>query len=125
MNPLQRLAACFQLTAMVAAMIVWALHFVVVYAVVGLHCDRPLTLARQPAGLWLLLSTLLALAVAVAIGIAAWRRWRRASRTASARERFMSIVTGTLALIALLAIGMTALPMLLQPSCLGWGAHGH
>ena len=124
MNPLHGFAARFPLTAMVAAMIVWALHFVLVYAVVGLHCERPLTLSRQPAGLWLLLSTLLALATAVAIGSAAWRRWRRGSRTASARERFMTAIAGTLAVIALLAIGMAALPMLLQPSCLGWGAHG-
>jgi len=126
MSALRGLAERFPLTAMIAAMIVWAVHFVLVYAIVGLHCERPLTLARAPAALWLLLSTVLALATALAIGIAARQRWNRfGAKTASPRERFMTAVAGTLAVIALLAIGMTAVPMLLQPSCLGWGAHGH
>ena len=126
MNALRRLAERFPLTSMVGAMIVWALHFVLVYALVGLHCERPLTLARQPAVIGLLASTLLALIATIAIGVSAGRRWRsRGESAAETGERFISAVTGTLAVIALIAIGMVALPMLLQPSCLGWGTHGH
>jgi hypothetical protein len=125
-NVLRALALRFPLTAMISAIIVWALHFVLVYAVVGLSCERPFTLGRGGAGLWLVTATLLALAAVVGIGLAAlgvWRRERRHSDQAATRRRFMAAVAGLLAILSAIAIIMTVLPVVLLPSCDGFGVH--
>ena len=121
---LPAIAARFPLTSMIAAMIVWAVYFVAVYASVGLHCERPQALGAGPLQ-WLLgLSTLAALGVALLLGAAALLAWKRCDGHAGAangRLRFMAAVSGLLALIAVLAILMTALPILLLAPCPGWG----
>jgi amino acid transporter len=126
MNALRALALRFPLTAMISAIIVWALHFVLVYAVVGLSCERPFTLGRDAAGIWLVAATVLALAVVVAIGLAGFSMWRREhqdSDPASARRRFMAAVAAMLAVLSLIAIIMTVLPVFVLPSCDGFGVH--
>jgi hypothetical protein len=126
MNPLRTLALRFPLTAMISAIIVWALHFVLVYAVVGLGCERPFTLGRDTAGLWLLAGTLVALGAVVAIGLAAlgvWRRERRHSDPTATRRRFMAAVAGLLSMLSFFAILMTVLPVVMLPSCDGFGVH--
>jgi biotin transporter BioY len=125
-NALRALALRFPLTSMISAIIVWALHFVLVYAVVGLSCERPFTLGRQAAGIWLVAATLVALGAVVAIGLAAlsvWRRDHRHSDPAATRRRFMASVAGLLAMLSLIAIIMTVLPVFLLPSCDGFGVH--
>ena len=59
MNPLRRLAKRFPLTAMISPLITWALHFVLVYSVVGLHCARPWALGRMPAAMLLRMAAML------------------------------------------------------------------
>jgi hypothetical protein len=126
MNPLRTLALRFPLTAMISAIIVWALHFVLVYAVVGLGCERPFTLDRNAAGLWLVAGTLVALGAVLVIGVAAYRVWRRErghSDPTATRRRFMAAVAGLLAMLSFFAILMTVLPVAMLPSCDGFGVH--
>jgi hypothetical protein len=125
-NALRALALRFPMTAMISAIIIWALHFVLIYAVVGLSCERPFTLGRGAAAVWLAAGTLLALAAVAGIGLASlsvWRRDRRHADAAATRRRFMAAVAGLLAVLSMIAIIMTILPILLLPSCDGWGVH--
>lgn len=120
---MRRLIARFPLTATVSALIVWALHFVFVYAAVGLACERPQTLGRAGLDGALLLSTLLALAavaLAGAVGHACMRRTPGLEGDAARRRRFLGASALLLALLALLAILLVAAPMLLLPPCPGW-----
>jgi hypothetical protein len=127
---LRRLVLHFPLTAMISAMIVWALHFVFVYGAVGLACERPGLLGPQALMWWLGGSTLLALAAVGVIGLAGWTLWQRSGRLAGHagqadrqrrfRGRFMAGVAALLALLALISIAMVALPIVMQTPCSGW-----
>lgn len=120
-----RLTPHYPLVAVALPMAVWALHFVVVYSLVGLGCERGVLLqpvAMLPLLSWVLvLVTLLALATIAWLGWRAWRRWnqlgaQQASR-AQPRERFMRVVTLLLSLLAFIAVVFTAIPMFVLPPC--------
>lgn len=132
----------FRLVGMAAPMAVWALHFVLVYSLVGLGCEEGWHL-RRIAGLgvptpslltWsLLLATVTSLGVIAWLGARAWRGWRSlpvagepaASEPAAAesadalqrRHRFMSLATTIMALLAAIAVVFTTTPVFMLPSC--------
>jgi hypothetical protein len=114
--------------------VLWALHFVLVYALQGLACVEGWQHLRL-AGLagvtwWLLGLTLVILAAQVALGLRALRAWRSARRELARRKpgqvegkppathrRFTAAATAALALLAVMATCFTAIPILLLPIC--------
>lgn len=117
------------LTTMAAPMTVWALHFVVIYSLVGLACERGWTL-HVVAGLNILVWQLGLLCV-IALALLAWlaRRAARDVRHAAAersmpgpdvaakRRRFVARVTLALCLLAAVAVLFTTIPAFLVPTC--------
>ncbi|MDQ3268851.1 MAG: tellurite resistance TerB family protein [Pseudomonadota bacterium] len=121
----RRLTSHYPLTAVAVPMAVWAVHFVVVYSLVGLGCERGVllqTVAMLPLLSWVLvLVTLAALATIAWLGWRAWRRWsapgpEQAPRV-QPRERFMRLVTAMLAVLAFVAVVFTATPIFMLPPC--------
>lgn len=113
-----------RLTGIAAPLAVWALHFVLVYAMQGLACaqgwQRTPWAGREAVFWWLLLATLAA-AVAIAwLGLRGWRGWRvqcRAQDDGARRRRFATRLAMATAAIALLAVAFTATPIFLLPPC--------
>lgn len=117
-----------RLFAMVSPLLVWALHFVLVYSLVGLRCGAPPAwLARldaQALAWWLAAATLLALLAIAAIARHGWRSRDTGHGAAAAparpsreRERFVGTVMLLLALLAAIAVLFTTLPMLMLEPC--------
>jgi hypothetical protein len=85
-----KLAWARRLSGAVASLVVWSLHFVAVYALVGVGCARGWHLApiagSNALTFWLIAATIPALALIAWIG---WIGWRsiRASRAAAAHAR--------------------------------------
>jgi hypothetical protein len=77
-----------RLSGAVASLVVWSLHFVAVYALVGVGCDRGWHLAPLAGGnaltFWLLAATVPALALIAWVGWIGWRSMR-ATRAEAAR----------------------------------------
>jgi hypothetical protein len=119
-------------------LVVWSIHFVVVYALVGVGCEqgwnlRPL-LGSNALTVWLIAATVPALA---AIAWIAWagargvRHWHRESIRAAPqhqpatempigeakRWRFLAALTLALAVVAFVATAMTAVPIFMLPPC--------
>ncbi|MDQ3618081.1 MAG: hypothetical protein M3374_05115 [Pseudomonadota bacterium] len=147
----------YRLTGVATPMAVWALHFVVVYSLVGLGCEHGWHLQRVSGlsllGWTLLLATLVALGAIAWLGKRAWRGWNGAgdlsphnasengvpqngasrihpARHAPAphdppsaadalhrRQRFLSMATALLAMLAFIAVVFAAVPMFMLPSC--------
>ena len=109
----------------VSSLVVWALHFAVSYALVGIGCDagwQRLPFAGVNALTALLIAlTLPALALIAWIGWRGWRTYRRANPPGPseviARWRFLGLVTLAVAVLAFVSAVMTAVPMLLLPPC--------
>ncbi|MDQ3289202.1 MAG: hypothetical protein M3Q42_13305 [Pseudomonadota bacterium] len=120
-----RLTPHYPLIAVAVPMVVWALHFVIVYSLVGFGCERGVLLERfagLPVLSWLLIAvTLAALATIAWLGWHAWRCWNALSSEqlprAQPRERFMRLVTAMLALVAFIAVVFTATPVFMLPPC--------
>lgn len=117
-----------RLAGMVAPMVVWAVHFVVVYSVQGLACahgwQRTTFAGHAAVTWWLLLLTAASLAGAAAFGVRGWRAWREAragiGSGASADacfRRFTAGIAAVLSLVAVVAICFTAIPILLLQTC--------
>lgn len=115
----------YPLVAVAMPMAVWALHFVTVYSLVGLGCERGVLLQRfalLPLLTWVLvLVTLAALGAIAWLGWRAWRRWstldgEQAPRM-QPRERFMRLATALLAMLAFIAVVFTATPVFMLPPC--------
>ena len=124
----------WRLTGMALPLAVWAVHFLAVYIMQGLACGEDWQRERV-AGLelvswWLLLATLVALALIAWQGVRALRCRKlakfevRAARgvespvaSAARRRHFMSMLTALVALVAFIATSFTALPVLLLPPC--------
>ena len=115
----------YPLSALAAPMAVWAVHFVVVYSLVGLACDRGLLLRRVatlPLLTWILaLLTVAALALIAWLGWNALHRWRvlraSASTLGPSHEAFLRLATALLAMLAFIAVVFTATPMPMLPPC--------
>ncbi|MBX3725156.1 MAG: hypothetical protein KF823_04490 [Xanthomonadales bacterium] len=115
-----------RLTGMVLPMALWALHFVVVYSLVGLGCEHDWP-SRSLAGGNLLSVLLIALTAAflvvvAALGLRARRAWRRhaANQAGDPRQRrhaLIAMAATALAALAAIAIVFTATPALLLPPC--------
>lgn len=128
-----RWAGPYRLTLVAAPMAVWALHFVLVYSLAGLGCEHGWHLrnmvAANPLTWSLILATVVALGLLAGIGWHAWRSWRvqrdrsedgdgDGDGTLARRQRFMSLATAVLALLAAIAVSMTAIPVFMLPPCL-------
>jgi hypothetical protein len=114
------------LTRMSMPLVVWALHFVMVYSLQGLACARTLwrtPVAGQDAMTWVLWAlTVLALGVIALFGASALRVWRIAraqtdGRSGTTRLRFLTALSALVALIAAIGVVFTALPVALLPTC--------
>ncbi len=127
---LRRLTPHYPLVAVPLPMAVWALHFVVVYSLAGLGCEREALLQRLatlPLLTWvMLLATVAALVLIAWLGWRAWRSWQALGAApqgaaplphAQPRERFMRLATALLALLAFIAVVFTATPILMLPPC--------
>jgi hypothetical protein len=111
----------YRLTGMALPMVVWAVHFVFVYSVSGLACERGWT-----HGSWLMLAaSALAAVLLVALGWNAWRQWRVQPPPVSAadplqrRRRFLAGLTLALSVLSALAVAFTTLPVFMLPPCEG------
>ena len=117
------------LLTMAAPMTVWTLHFVAIYSLVGLACERGWTL-HVVAGLNMLVWQL-AVLCAITLAVLAWLALRaaRASKLDAAatspvgqdgvvkRRRFVARVTLALCLLAAVAVLFTTIPAFLVPTC--------
>jgi len=116
-----------RLVGVISGMIVWAMWFVVVYALTGIGCNAGWNERTAPGGgllsLLLLLSTVVAL---VLIGWCAWRGyagWRQgedargSGREVHQRGRFMGLVMFVLSLLAGIGTVMGAIPIVMLDPC--------
>lgn len=101
------------LISMTGAPLVWAAHFVLLYAVAGTACQKLAGPEAMAMVKWVTASaTLLALA---AIG---WVAWYSAVRLqGEVTGRFMARVTLMLAALSAVAVIFSALPAILSASC--------
>lgn len=116
----------FRLIGIAAPLTVWALHFVAVYSLQGVACAEHV-LRQRVAGAelatWLLIAlTLAAYAGIAALGVQAWRAWRPLRRlpqpdAAERRHRFVAAATGLSAMLAVIAVTFTTVPVLMLPPC--------
>jgi hypothetical protein len=107
----------------ISAMIVWAVHFLVVYGVQATICVR-LGADRTPWGQPLVPAsviglTAVALVVVAVIGFRAWRRLRSgmSGQEGEDQAQFTVWMTVSIALLSALAILWEAVPVLLLPPC--------
>ena len=115
-----------RLTGMVRPRALWALHFVVVYSLVGLGCEHGWQ-ARPMAGgnllsVLLVALTVLVLVPVIALGLRARRAWRRhagnqAGDPRQRRHALIAMAATARAVLAAIAIVFTATPALLLPPC--------
>lgn len=94
-------------------LIVWALHFLVLYGTTALVCARRLDAAGGPGAAivaWTAaLATIACIAVVARVGFAAWRGRRR--------DRLAPWLTATLCAMAAFAMLLEAIPVLIVPTC--------
>ncbi|GHA79240.1 hypothetical protein [Cognatilysobacter bugurensis] len=120
-----------RLAGMAAPMVVWAVHFVLVYSLTGLACADAWK-ATEWLGvrrlIWaLLLWSAVALALIAWLGQRARRMQHRIARDIEAaddarrreleRQCFAARMTSLLALLAAVAVAFTAVPMFVLPDC--------
>ena len=114
------------LVGAVSSFIVWAAHFGIVYALVGVGCAEGwhrTSLAGINALTMLLIGlTLPALALIGWIGRGGWHAYTeakgyQANRDDRARLRFMGMVTVAVAALAFVATLMTSVPIAMLPPC--------
>lgn len=110
----------------ISSFIVWAVHFGIVYSLVGVGCDhdwhRMPLMGSNALTVLLTAITLPALGLIAWIGSGAWRSHRKASRGGAAREdsvrwRFLSLITLAIAVLAFVSTVMTAVPIMMLPPC--------
>jgi hypothetical protein len=93
-----------QALAMFSGVIVWALHFAVIYGATGIACARG---APQAASLAVAAATAVAVPLLLLIIVRGWR----------ARQRFESWLAAALGGFALLGVVWETLPALLVEAC--------
>ncbi|MBV7486861.1 hypothetical protein [Bordetella sp. BOR01] len=101
---------------LLAGPLVWAVHFVFIYAANGVFCARPALY-----GLWVdaaLSVWAMGAAAVLAIAAIALIYWRQQARWPQTDEPgFFRWVAGALSLLAVIAIIWQTLPVLLVPAC--------
>ncbi|MGB6102324.1 MAG: hypothetical protein WBF88_00555 [Pusillimonas sp.] len=101
---------------LLAGPIIWAGHFVFIYAVHGLTCARPAphgAWAGLPLSSWIILgASLLAL---ISMSLIYLRLRKRMPHIGN--PRFLPWLAGTLSLLSALAIIWETIPVLLLPAC--------
>ena len=124
----------WRLTGMAAPLALWAAHFLAVYIMQGLACgegwQRQRVASAEMVTWWLLLATVVALALIAWMGAWALRCRRRAAfevgacgeadrpaALAARRRRFLSTLTALVALVSCIAVVFTTIPILLLPPC--------
>lgn len=114
-----------RLAGSISGMVVWAVWFVVVYALTGIGCDAGWQHRSVAGGNLLTLAMLASTVVALSlIGVCAWRGhtgWRASQNAvgASARERtrFTALMMLVLSLVAGIGTVMIAIPILMLSPC--------
>jgi len=111
----------------ISGMIIWAIWFVVVYALTGVGCEAGWETRKVPGGnllsAMMLLTTVLALALIALAALSGYRGWqagRLAVRPAAdrrQRERFMGLIMLVLSLLAAVGTVMVAIPILMLSPC--------
>ncbi|AOH35985.1 hypothetical protein BGP89_06120 [Luteimonas sp. JM171] len=124
----------WRLSGMALPLAVWAAHFLAVYIMQGLACwqgwQRQRVAGMEMVSWWLLLATVVALALIAWQGMRALRCRRLAKfevqaakgvespvAMAARRRHFMSVLTALVSVVAFIAVCFTALPVLLLPPC--------
>jgi hypothetical protein len=111
------------ITGAVAGLVVWAVHFGVVYGANAVACERELTgrtLLGQPLVPALVLgATALALAALALVWLRAWRRMEHglAGQEGEDASRFLEWFTAATALLSAVAILWEGLPVLFVQPC--------
>ncbi|RYE54930.1 MAG: hypothetical protein EOP20_11155 [Hyphomicrobiales bacterium] len=111
----------------IAAPIIWALHFLFCYVAVAIHCEKAgRDASLGDARLWVILATVVALA---GIGWSTFSLWRVRARsltdndfefehnTPEERHRFLSHVALMLCTLSAIAVIYVLIPMLYLSSC--------
>lgn len=108
------------------APVVWALHFMVCYVVVAIHCEKAVLWAIEFGTIRVALGgvTLLALAMIVLSAYLAWRQWGFGSGdpphdqpTPLDRRRFQGFATLLLSGLSFVAVIYVAIPLILIDGC--------
>ncbi len=113
------------LIAMIAAPILWAVHFTLVYFAVALRCAVDFF-----SGEWLGVSTLgwtiglltvAAIAGIAVLGLLGYRRWRTSPEHSApepaGRQRFLALSALLLSILSIVGVIYTAIPMPLMAPC--------
>lgn len=109
----------WRLLTLVAAPLIWFVHFVVCYAIVALVCASPLRQERilglHGAQFGIAVATLMAGALILLVAVIQWRRWRPGPDAQI--SRFLAVNTLLLCAISLVAMLWVAFPTLILPPC--------
>lgn len=113
------------LVAMIAAPIVWAVHFLVSYILVSLACgfgwSRADRFGLGPAEWGVVVATAVALTLigyVAAVNVAKYRRARAMSDRARASvSGFIALTAVLLCMLSAVAVVWAAMPVLLLPTC--------
>ncbi len=123
------LAARESLIAMIAAPLVWAAHFLIIYVFQAVMCHFRLAGATlfglDLVRLGIALVTVAALGLIGWVLLTAWERWRSIPASESSdpghaeetRSRFLAFATWSLAALSLVTVVWQTLPALLLPVC--------
>ncbi len=119
-----------RLIGAISGMIVWAVWFVLVYALTGVGCragwnHTPAAFGANLLSVVMVASAALALALIGWLGWLGYRAWRaardgggpRAGQDTLQRQRFIAMAMTWLAVIAALGTLLTAVPMLMLDPC--------
>jgi hypothetical protein len=116
MNPFKQ----DHLVAMIAAPIVWAVHFLLVYILVSLACgfgwNDGRLIGLDPAEFGIAVATLAALALIAYIAVLNLRKYRRA--LAAPTSRFIALTALLLGVLSAVAVVWVALPTFMLPTCM-------
>ena len=110
-----------RLLTLVGAPIIWIVHFIVCYAIVGLVCASQPGAARimgmNAAQFGVAVATLIAGVLMVSIAVTSLRRWRNPPGPDAEISSFFAVNTLLLCAISVLALLWVAFPTLVLPTC--------
>jgi hypothetical protein len=118
-----RVAGFSPIAGAIAGLIIWAVHFGVVYVANAIACERGLVgqslLGLPLVPVLVLGATVLALAAVALVGLRAWRRLESglAGQEGEDEPRFLVWLTAAIALLSALAILWEGLPVFFVRPC--------